>query len=100
MENKNQLNLLKNDNALDLLQAQKKLIMKKAEASSRPASDQLFDNCIDLEELAVIFRLALQAIRNWVALQKTLYVKIGKKWIFLKSGLQKWFIQKEESQWQ
>ena len=59
-----------------------------------------FDNLITVEELAVIFGLAPQTIRNWVALGKLPYVKIGKRNMFLKGSLQKWLNQKEVPQWQ
>ena len=60
----------------------------------------LFDNLITVEELAVIFGLAPQTIRNWVAQGKLPYVKLGKRNMFLKGSLQKWLNQKEEPQWQ
>ena len=59
-----------------------------------------FDNLITVEELAVIFGLAPQTIRNWVAQGKLPYVKIGKRNLFLKRSLQEWLNQKEEPQWQ
>ena len=65
-----------------------------------PKKEQLFDNLITVEELAVVFRLAPQTIRNWVALGKLPYVKIGKRNMFLKRSLQEWLNRKEKSQWQ
>ena len=62
-----------------------------------------FDNRIDLitvEELAVLFGLAPQTIRNWTAQGKLPYVKIGKRNMFLKRSLQEWINRKEEPQWQ
>ena len=60
---------------------------------------EFFDNLITVEELAVIFGLAPQTIRNWVALGKLPYVKIGRRNMFLERSLQKWLNRKEEPQW-
>ena len=62
-------------------------------------SGLFFDNLITVEELAVIFGLAPQTIRNWVAQGKLPYVKVGKRNLFLTRSLQKWLNQKEEPQW-
>ena len=81
----------------------KKLSLSKLEESacgSKQPQALLFDNLITVEELAVIFGLAPQTIRNWVALGKLPYVKIGKRNMFLKGSLQKWLNQKEVPQWQ
>ena len=96
-EDKNQLKPLKNEVSLDLLQAHKKLIMNKAGPSIQPASGQLFENCIDLEELAVLFGLAPQIVRKG-AEEKT--SSIRRKHFFQKRSVQEWFNHKEESQWQ
>ena len=64
---------------------------------------QFFDNrigVITVEELAVLFGLAPQTIRNWVALGKLPYVKIGKRNMFLQRSVQEWINRKEEPQWQ
>ena len=66
---------------------------------SKP-SDLLFDNLITVEELAVIFGLAPQTIRNWVAQGKLPYVKIGKRNLFLMRSVQEWLNRKEKSLWQ
>ena len=63
-------------------------------------SGSLFDNLITVEELAVVFGLAPQTIRNWVAQGKLPHVKIGKRNMFLTGSLQEWLNQKEKSQWQ
>ena len=59
-----------------------------------------FDNLITTEELAVIFGLAPQTIRNWVAQGKLPYVKLGRRNLFLKRSLQEWLNRKEKPQWQ
>ena len=85
---------------------EKKLPKVLEEPEVRTASDEdseealLFDNLITTEELAVIFGLAPQTIRNWVALGKLPYVKIGKRNMFLARSMQEWINRKEESQWQ
>ena len=64
---------------------------------------QFFDNQINVitvEELAVLFGLAPQTIRNWVAQGKLPYVKIGKRNMFLQRSVQEWINRKEEPQWQ
>lgn len=102
-EDENQLKLLEIEDSLYLPQAKKQLNIKKAGTSSRPASGQLFDNCIDLitiEELAVIFGLAPQTLRNWIALGKIPHVKIGRRHFFQKRSVQEWLNRKEEPQWQ
>ena len=58
-----------------------------------------FENLITVEELAVVFGLAPQTIRNWVAQGKLPYVKVGKRNWFLVGSLQKWLNQKEIPQW-
>ena len=79
------------------------------EPEVRTASDEnseearFFDNqigVITVEELAVLFGLAPQTIRNWVAQGKLPYVKIGKRNMFLKRSVQEWINRKEEPQWQ
>ena len=59
-----------------------------------------FDNLITTEELAVIFGLAPQTIRNWTAQGKLPYVKIGKRNLFLKESLKRWLNRKEKSLWE
>ena len=80
-------------------QSTKSKIGKKA-CSRKKLSGTLFDNLITVEELAVIFGLAPQTIRNWVALGKLPYVKIGKRNLFLVRSVQEWLNRKEQPQWQ
>ena len=90
----------------DLSQFKKQVRMSpvgKILADRSEDSDPLFDNRIGLvtvEELAVIFRLSPQTIRNWVALGKIPHVKIGRRRFFQKRSLQRWLNRKEEPQWQ
>ena len=73
----------------------------KRKACGRTRSPgMLFDNLITVEELAVIFGLAPQTIRNWVAQGKLPRVKLGKRNWFLTGSLQEWLNQKEKPQWQ
>ena len=64
---------------------------------------QLFDNRIGVittEELAVIFGLAPQTIRNWTAQGKLPYVKIGRRNLFLMRSIKRWLNRKEEPLWE
>ena len=63
-------------------------------------SDKFFDNLITVEELAVIFRVSPQTIRNWVARRKIPYVQIGRRNLFQVRSLQRWLNQKEEPLWE
>ena len=83
----------------DLLKALKGLEVKTA-SDDDSEEDEFFDNLITVEELAVIFRLAPQTIRNWVALGKLPYVKIGRRNMFLERSLERWLNRKEEPQCQ
>ena len=99
-ENKEQLSLLTGGDILGLPQVKQRLKIQKAGSPSRSGkSDPLFENLITVEELAVIFGLAPQTIRNWIALGKIPHVKVGKKWFFLRGSVQEWLNQKEEPQW-
>ena len=71
----------------------------KRKTYGRRSSGLFFDNLITVEELAVIFGLAPQTIRNWVAQGKLPYVKIGKRNLFLSRSVQEWLNRKEEPQW-
>ena len=100
-----QLKLLNCGDALELSKFKKRTKLGKAGSPSRSdtkVSGEFFDNRINLisvEELAVIFGLAPQTIRNWIALGKIPHVKIGRKWFFLRRSVQEWLNQKEEPQW-
>lgn len=72
----------------------------EAPEENLPGKEKLFDNLISVEELAVIFRLAPQTIRNWIALGKIPYVKIGRRHFFQQRSVQEWLNRKEKSQWQ
>ena len=64
---------------------------------------KLFDNqivVITVEELAVIFGLAPQTIRNWTAQGKLPFIKIGRRNLFLMRSIERWLNQKEESLWE
>ncbi|MCZ0931605.1 MAG: helix-turn-helix domain-containing protein [Oligoflexia bacterium] len=74
--------------------------IKKRACRDKKPSALFFDNLISVEELAVVFRLAPQTIRNWIALGKIPYVKLGRKHVFQKGSVQEWLNQKEKSQWQ
>ena len=71
----------------------------KTSEESLSDKEKLFVNLISVEELAVIFRLAPQTIRNWIALGKIPYVKIGRRRFFQRRSVQEWLNRKEKSQW-
>ena len=83
----------------ELSKLKKTAKLRKAGSPSRPGSGLIFDNLISVEELAVIFGLAPQTIRNWVALGKIPHVKLGRKHFFQERSVQEWLNQKEEPQW-
>ncbi len=104
IEDKNQLRLLNCGNALELSKFKKRTKLEKADNFSRSDNSvPFFDNLIGvitLEELAVIFRLAPQTIRNWVARGKIPHVRIGRRYFFQKRSLKRWLNQKEEPLWE
>ena len=69
-------------------------------SSDDKKSDVFFDNLITTEELATIFRVAPQTIRNWIALGKIPSIQIGRRNLFQKRSLQKWLQTKEVPQWE
>ncbi|MDE0119597.1 MAG: helix-turn-helix domain-containing protein [Bdellovibrionales bacterium] len=91
--------LLNCGDALELSKFKKRTKLKKAGKPSRP-SGLLFDNLISVEELAVIFGLAPQTIRNWIALGKIPHVKLGRKHFFQERSVQRWLNRKEEPSWE
>ena len=90
----------KRSNTTSLSKQSTKSKIKKKTCGRKKPSGTLFDNLITVEELAVIFGLAPQTIRNWVALGKLPYVKIGKRNLFLVGSVQEWLNRKEQPQWQ
>ena len=100
IKGKKQSSLVNCSNALELSKIKKRIKLKAADKFSQSKKDRLFENLITVEELAVIFGLAPQTIRNWVALGKLPYVKIGKRNCFLKGSVQEWLDRKEQPQWQ
>ena len=74
--------------------------VKEITCGRKQPSGVLFDNLITTEELAVIFRVSSQTIRNWVALGKIPHVQIGRRNLFHKRSLQQWLNRKEEPLWE
>ena len=102
-ENEEQLGLLTRGNARELYKFKKKTKLIVSDQFSASDRDTLFDNLIGvitLEELAVIFRLAPQTIRNWIARGKIPHVRIGRRYFFQKRSLKRWLNQKEEPLWE
>ena len=77
-----------------------KALKENIPEKQNPKEGLLIDNLITIEELAVILRLAPQTIRNWIALGKIPYVRIGRRSFFQQRSLQKWLNRKEEPLWQ
>ena len=75
-------------------------VIKERAYSFHELQGVFFDNLTTTEELAVIFGLAPQTIRNWTAQGKLPYVKIGKRNLFLKESLKRWLNRKEKSLWE
>ena len=103
-KDKDQLGLLTHCDNIELSKFKKEDRLTKTDKdfvsrSDTKPSDEFFDNLISVEELAVIFGLAPQTIRNWIALGKIPHVKIGRRRFFQKRSLQEWLNQKEEPQW-
>ena len=84
----------------DLSKKSSKSRVKKRVRSFQQLQGVFFDNLITVEELAVIFGLAPQTIRNWVVQRKLPYVKIGKRNLFLMRSVQEWLNRKEKPLWQ
>ena len=98
-----QIELLNCGDALELAKFKKRTKLKAVKVfSSKERKAVLFDNRINLisvEESAVIFRIAPQTIRNWIAHGKIPYIQIGRRYLFQRSSLQQWLNQKEIPQW-
>ncbi len=58
-------------------------------------SPSFVDKLLTIEELADAFGFAPQTIRNWVALRKIPFVKIGGKTRFRKRSIEAWLALKE-----
>ena len=100
-KNEEKVRLLNWGDTLELSKFKKRTRLKKAGSPSRSGNpDALFDNLITVEELATIFRVAPQTIRNWIARGKIPYIQIGRRNLFQRRSLQKWLNQKEEPLWE
>ena len=75
-------------------------ISNAGRSSDNDKSVVFFDNLITTEELATIFRVAPQTIRNWIARGKIPFIQIGRRNLFQKRSVQKWLNQKEEPLWE
>ena len=88
---------------LPKVQEEPKVKTASDESSDKDSEEvKFFGNRIDVitvEELAVLFGLAPQTIRNWTAQGKLPHVKIGRRNMFLRRSVQEWVNRKEEPQW-
>ena len=101
MKEDKQLKLLTQGNDMALSKFKKTVRIKKAGSPSQSKKlDLFFDNLITVEELATIFRVNPQTIRNWVARGKIPHVQIGRRNLFQMGSIQKWLNQKEEPLWE
>ena len=100
MDKNKELRLLTRGDEKVLSQFKKSVKFKVADKLSPSEKDMLFDNLITTEELATIFRVAPQTIRNWIALGKIPSIQIGRRNLFQKRSLQKWLQTKEVPQWE
>ena len=97
---KKKIRLLTQSNVKTLSQVKKTARIKKlANSAKQSILDSFFENLITVEELAVVFGLAPQTIRNWIALGKIPHVKLGRKHFFQGGSVQEWLNQKEEPRW-
>lgn len=95
-----QLRLLTRGDDLELSKFKKKTRLSKAgKAFVNQSPARFFDNLLTVEELAIIFRVSPQTIRNWVARGKIPHIQIGRRNLFHMRRLQQWLIQKEEPLW-
>ena len=102
-EDREQLRLLTRGDTIELSKFKRKVKLTKADkafVSRSDNSDGFFDNLITTEELAIIFRVSPQTIRNWVARRKIPCVQIGRRNLFQVRRLQQWLNQKEEPLWE
>ena len=99
-ENKEQLRLLTRGDAGELYKFKKKTKIIVSDQFSASYRDKLFDNLITVEELATIFRVHPQTIRNWIARGKIPYIQIGRRNLFQKGSIQKWLNQQEVPLWE
>ena len=101
-----ELRLLTCGDAIQLSKFKRRVRLSKAGkafVNQSPAQffgNQIFGDLLTVEELAVIFRVSPQTIRNWVARGKIPHIQIGRRNLFHLRRLQQWLIQKEEPQWQ
>lgn len=57
----------------------------------------LFERLITVEDLADAFGFAPQTVRNWVAMRRIPFIRIGGKTRFRKRSIEAWISQKENS---
>ena len=56
-----------------------------------------FDNLINLRELSDFLEISPKTIRNWMAMRKIPFLKIGRNVYFPIDKLEKWLQRKEKS---
>ena len=61
---------------------------------------QFFEMLMSVEEVADALRIAPQTLRNWVALRRIPFIRIGGKTRFRWKSVEAWLERKEFQQWQ
>lgn len=61
---------------------------------------QFFEKLMSVEEVADALRVAPQTLRNWVALRRVPFIRIGGKTRFRWKSVEAWLERKEFQQWQ
>jgi excisionase family DNA binding protein len=61
---------------------------------------QFFEKLMSVEEVADALRIAPQTLRNWVALRRVPFIRIGGKTRFRWKSVEAWLARKEFQQWQ
>ncbi len=54
-----------------------------------------FENLITIDELAAELGIAPKTIRNWVALRKIPFIRLGRRTLFRQGSLKEWLDRKE-----
>jgi excisionase family DNA binding protein len=57
--------------------------------------NRLFERLMTVEDLAGVCRVAPQTVRNWVALRRLPFVRLGRKTRFRRQSIDAWLERKE-----
>ena len=91
-----QLRLLNWGDASVLYHSKKKTNLRKAAKTGRPdISGLLFDNLINVENVAEVLGVAPKTIRKWVSIRFIPFVRVGRRVMFRPKSIELWLNQKE-----